>query len=185
MKIGYARVSTITQKLDSQTTQLVDAGCERIFSDKLSAVADRPGLTELIDFARPGDALVVTKFDRLARSVIHMLKIAADLQEKEIELISIGDNIDTTTPHGKFFFTMIAAVAELERSSIRDRTQRGLDAARAKGRIGGRPRSLTDDQIERAITLQSMNWTITAIAQDYKVAVSTLSRAIKKYQSMK
>lgn len=149
MKIGYARVSKIDQKLDLQMDALTAAGCEKIFSEKFSGMkADRPELFALIDFARAGDALVVWKLDRLARSLKQLIELAADLEARGIQLISLQENIDTTTTTGKLFFQMFGALAEFERSVLVERTRAGLDAAKARGKFGGRKRALDADKLE-------------------------------------
>tara|TARA_R100001143_G_scaffold62729_1_gene66842 strand:- start:812 stop:1462 length:651 start_codon:yes stop_codon:yes gene_type:complete len=184
MKIGYARVSTSNQNADGQIDALTVAGCEKIFIEKKSAVKARPVLAELLDYARPGDALVVQKFDRLARSVQTLLGITKELEDKGIELISLSDQIDTTTPHGKAFFTIAGAFAELERNLIIARTKAGLEAARKRGKVGGRPAKLTKSQIEQAIILKETE-TLTKIAESFHVHVSTVSRGIRDYEAKK
>jgi DNA invertase Pin-like site-specific DNA recombinase len=148
MIVGYARVSTSDQTLDLQKDALRAAGCKQIFEDILSGSrADRPGLAEALRFVRPGDTLVVWKLDRLSRSLRHMLELAALLQERGVAFKSLQDQIDTTTSIGKFFFHLMGAIAELERDIVRERTQAGLAAARARGRHGGRRNVLTPRQI--------------------------------------
>jgi DNA invertase Pin-like site-specific DNA recombinase len=179
MKIGYARVSTNKQSNEAQIEELKAFGCERIFTDIKSAVKDRPGLAELLDYARSGDALVVTKLDRLARSTVQAITMADELRERGIELVSIRNNIDTTTAQGRAFYSVIATFAELEREIIRERTSAGLATARARGRTGGRPRKLTAGQVQRAIELSGKH-SISSIAKDYGVHPSTLSREIAR-----
>jgi DNA invertase Pin-like site-specific DNA recombinase len=140
MKLGYARVSKDSQDNDMQVKALQKAGCKRVWTEKASgAKTDRAELAKLLDHAREGDAIVVWKLDRLARSVRQLIDIAADLQERKIQLISLTDNIDTTTPSGELHFHMLAALAQFERSLIRERVNAGLISAREKGRVGGRP----------------------------------------------
>ena len=127
--IGYARVSTQDQNLEFQREALKEAGCERIYTDQLSgARADRPGLTEALDYARAGDTLVIWKLDRLGRSMPHLVELARNLEDREIHLRSITDQIDTTTAAGRFFFHVMAAMASMERDLIVERTHAGLDA---------------------------------------------------------
>ncbi|MDC7825998.1 recombinase family protein [Pseudomonas sp. BLCC-B13] len=140
MKIGYARVSRDDQQLGLQHDALAAAGCERIFSDKMSgAKASRPGLDEALAFARPGDVLVVWRLDRLGRSMSELLRLTAELEANGVGLESLKEKIDTTSAAGRLVFHVFAALAEFERNLIRERTFAGLDAARARGRKGGRP----------------------------------------------
>lgn len=140
MKIGYARVSRDDQQLDLQHDALTAAGCERTFSDKMSgAKASRPGLDEALAFVRPGDVLVVWRLDRLGRSMSELLRLTADLEASGVGLESLKEQIDTTSAAGRLVFHVFAAMAEFERNLIRERTYAGLDAARARGRQGGRP----------------------------------------------
>lgn len=142
MFIGYARVSTHDQTLALQQDALHQAGCERIFTDTASgAKADRPGLAEAMRFARSSDTLVVWKLDRLGRSLPHLIDTVASLQQQGIGFRSLTEQIDTTTSGGKLIFHVFAALAEFERDVIRERTQAGLAAARARGRRGGHPRT--------------------------------------------
>ena len=149
MLIGYARVSTLDQNLDLQIDALRSAGCEDIYTDHVSGTkARRPGLEQALSHLRPGDTLVVWRLDRLGRSLRHLIDTVADLQEKGIGFKSITESIDTTTSGGRLVFNIFASLAEFEREIIRERTQAGLQAARARGRKGGRPKALTDKQID-------------------------------------
>lgn len=144
MLIGYARVSTADQTLALQKDALEKAGCERIFTDTASgAKAERIGLDEAIDHLREGDTLVVWRLDRLGRSLKHLIETITALNNRKIGFKSITEAIDTTTSGGKLIFHIFGALAEFERDIIRERTQAGLTAARARGRNGGRPRALT------------------------------------------
>ncbi len=150
MLLGYARVSTLEQTLALQQDALTQAGCERTFTDTASGSQDvRPGLTEALDFARPGDTLVVWRLDRLGRSLRHLIDTVALLQERGIGFKSLQEQIDTTTSGGKLVFHVFGALAEFERDLIRERTQAGLLAARARGRLGGRPRALDAQGADR------------------------------------
>ena len=143
MLIGYARVSTTDQTLALQQDALTAAGCEQVFSDAASgAVTDRPGLTQALSHLRPGDTLVVWRLDRLGRNLPHLIPTVAGLQERGIGLRSLQEQIDTTTSGGKLVFHVFGALAEFERDLIRERTHAGLAAARARGRLSGRPRVL-------------------------------------------
>ena len=151
MLIGYARVSTLDQDLALQRQALKAAGCERIFEEAASgAKADRPQLARVLDHMRAGDTLVVWKLDRLARSLQQLIETVAALDGKQVQLRSLTEQIDTSTPSGRLTFHIFSALAEFERSLIRERTLAGLAAARAAGRTGGRPRKLTEEDIEMA-----------------------------------
>lgn len=146
LRFGYARVSTKDQKLDLQIDALKRAGCERIFSDVMSgATKERPQLKALLEHLRPGDTVVIYKLDRLGRSLIDLVNLVNDLIVRGVHLRSLNDNIDTTTSQGKLMFNVFASLAEFERDIIRDRTRAGLEAARARGRLGGRPKGLSKE----------------------------------------
>ena len=143
MKIGYARVSTNEQNLSLQFDALEQAGCQKLFHDHASgAQTTRPGLDEALAYLREGDMLVVWRLDRLGRSLKHLIETVNSLEEREIGFQSLQETIDTTTSGGKLIFHIFSALAEFERNLIRERTQAGLNAARARGRTGGRPRAL-------------------------------------------
>ncbi len=143
MKLGYARVSTKDQHLELQIDALTKAGCEKIYQDIASgAGTERPALNEMINHLRPGDVLVIWKLDRLGRSLNHLIGLVNDLMKKNIGLQSLHDPIDTTTAQGRLSFNLFASLAEFERDLIRERTQAGLSAARARGRNGGRPKGI-------------------------------------------
>jgi DNA invertase Pin-like site-specific DNA recombinase len=149
MLIGYARVSTDDQNLDLQRDALQKAGCEQIFTDRISGTKDRrPGLEEALSHLRSGDTLVVWRLDRLGRSLRHLIDTVTTLQERGIGFKSLTESIDTTTSGGKLVFHIFGALAEFEREIIRERTNAGLQAARARGRNGGRPKKLTNKQIQ-------------------------------------
>src|SRR3990170_7616784 len=142
MQIGYARVSTEEQTLELQKDALTAADCSRIFSDVASgANTERQGLAEALNFVRSGDTLVVWKLDRLGRSLKHLIETIRDLEQRQVSFKSLTENIDTTTSGGKLVFHLFGALAEFERDLIRERTQAGLAAARARGRMGGRPKA--------------------------------------------
>lgn len=143
MKIGYIRVSKQEQHEALQIDALKEAGCEKWFLDKITgSKAERKGLDEALAYLRPGDTLVVWKLDRAGRSLTHLIELLKGLKKRDIEFISLTEQIDTTTPGGKLIFHLMGALAEFERDLIRERTNAGLAAARARGRIGGRPRKL-------------------------------------------
>jgi DNA invertase Pin-like site-specific DNA recombinase len=152
--VGYARVSTEDQHLDLQRDALTAAGCARIFTDVASgAKEDRIGLAEALAFLRPGDTLVVWKLDRLGRSLPHLIGTVTALQGRQVGFRSLQESIDTTTSGGKLIFHVFGALAEFERDLIRERTQAGLRAARARGRQGGRPRALDEKRLALARSL--------------------------------
>jgi DNA invertase Pin-like site-specific DNA recombinase len=151
MLIGYARVSTTDQTLDLQKDALEKAGCSRIFKDTASgAKAERIGLHEAMSHLREGDTLVVWRLDRLGRSLKHLIETIIGLNNRKIGFRSITESIDTTTSGGKLVFHIFGALAEFERDIIKDRTQAGLNAARARGRKGGRPKALTSRKAQMA-----------------------------------
>jgi len=178
MLVGYARVSTQDQKQDLQTDALEAAGCEKVFTEKASgAQRDRPELKAALDYIRAGDTLVVWKLDRLARSIKQLIETVEDLEKREIGFKSLTENIDTTTSGGKLVFHIFASLAEFERSMIRERTKAGLNAARARGKKGGRPPALTDKDITAAkAMLADPDITVEEVATRLKVAPSTLYR---------
>ena len=176
MQIGYARVSTLEQNVTPQIDKLKQAGCERIFRDKASgAKTERPGLQEALDFLREGDTLVVWRLDRLGRSLKHLLETVSVLEERGIGFRSLQESIDTTTSSGRLIFHIFGALAEFERNLIRERTMAGLRAARARGRIGGRPRKLDAQKTELAYQLyDEKKYTVKEICQILEVSKPTL-----------
>lgn len=177
MLIGYARVSKNEQNLDLQLDALNAAGVERIFQDKDSgAKADRKGLAEALSHLRKGDVLTVWKLDRLGRSTIQLMMLLNDLHERGVDFKSLTEGIDTTTSFGRFFFTMSAALAQLERDRLIERTNAGLKAAKARGRTGGRKPKLTPDQVEMAKGLLSSGKPPRDVAKAFGVGRSTLYR---------
>jgi DNA invertase Pin-like site-specific DNA recombinase len=156
MRIGYARVSTSDQNLDLQKDALERAGCEKIIEDTISGKTEsRSGLDRLKELLREGDVLVVWRLDRLGRSLKHLIELTAELEKRKIGFQSLQEAIDTTSPGGKLVFHIFGALAEFERNLISERTKAGLDAARARGRKGGRPKKLGSEQ--RAVALDLYN----------------------------
>lgn len=154
MLIGYARVSTDDQNLNLQRDALKGAGCERIFEDTVSgAKADRAGLAALINVLRAGDTVVIWRLDRLGRSLKNLIHLVERLETAGVGLRSLQENIDTTSSGGRLVFHLFGALAEFERNLIRERTQAGLSAARARGRTGGRPNTLDSNKRQLAIRL--------------------------------
>ena len=154
MLIGYARKSTYEQNLDLQKDALRKAGCEEIFSDNITgSKAERPGLTKALAMLRKEDTLVVWRLDRLGRSLKHLIELVENLEKKKVGFKSLQESIDTTTSGGRLVFHIFGALAEFERHLIRERTQAGLSAARARGRLGGRPKSLDNKKKKLAAKL--------------------------------
>lgn len=154
MLIGYARVSTIDQNLALQLDALKKAGCQKIFEDKASGgKVDRPGLQAALNFAREGDTVLVWRLDRLDRSLKHFIEMVTRLNERGVGFRSLQEAIDTTTSGRKLVFQIFGALAEFERNLIRERTQAGLEAARARGRHGGRPKALDSKKVDLAYQL--------------------------------
>lgn len=180
MLIGYARVSTGDQRLDLQTDALRRAGCERLFTDQVSGGrGQKPGLDDAQSHLRPGDTLVVWKLDRLGRSVRQLVELVGELATRGIHFASITDGIDTSTASGRFFFHVMAALAEMERDLIRERTTAGLQAAKARGRLGGRRPKLTPQQLQHAKRLlQDSGTTGAEVATTFGVSRSTLYRSL-------
>ena len=173
MLIGYARVSTTEQTLASQLDTLKQAGCTKIFTDTASgATAIRAGLTEALSYARAGDVLVVWRLDRLGRSLRHLIETITDLNNKNIGFKSITENIDTTTPGGKLIFHIFGALAEFERDIIRERTKAGLQAARARGKTGGRPKAATLNDPKKVAMAQ-------ALYSDPKNAIADICKTLR------
>lgn len=160
MRYGYARVSTKDQRLDLQIEALKSAGCDVIFSESASGtIADRPQLDALLGELREGDSVVVWKLDRLARSTRQLLELSERFDRDGVDLVSLNDQIDTSTPQGKLWFTMTAAMAEMERDMIVERTKAGLEAAKARGVKMGRPREC-GEQVETAMQLHEQGMSI-------------------------
>ena len=151
MLIGYARVSTQDQNLELQREALRQAGCQKVFEDQVSGtLAERPGLAKAREMLREGDTLVVWKLDRLGRRVKQLVDLVGELQQQGVQFKSLTDAIDTGTPSGRFFFHMMASLAEMERDLIVERTRAGLEVARQLGRKGGRKPKMTASKIELA-----------------------------------
>ena len=182
MLIGYARVSTVDQNLELQLDGLEDAGCEKVFTDTASgATSERQGLAQALDHLRKGDTLVVWKLDRLGRSLKNLIELTNKLNEQEIMFRSIQDGIDTSNSIGQFFFHITGAFAKLERNLIRERTKAGLDAARARGRKGGRKFALNDKQIRMMMELYaSRSNSISEICNQFEISKKTFYRYVER-----
>jgi DNA invertase Pin-like site-specific DNA recombinase len=176
--LGYARVSTGDQRLDLQLDALKAAGCQRVWSDTASgSLTDRPELAQLFDHLRPADTLVVWRLDRLGRSVRHLIDVVGQLGERGVGLRSLQEGIDTTTPGGRLVFHVFSALAQFEREIIIERSRAGVAAARARGRVGGRPAIMTTAKLATARRLrEGHDHTLEEIAGVIGVSRSTLVR---------
>lgn len=180
MLVGYARVSTEDQNLELQLDALCQAGAEKCFTDRISSAKSRPGLDDALAYARTGDVLVVWKLDRLGRSVKGLIDLVSTLQEKGVQFRSLTDGIDTSTATGRFFFHVMAALAEMERELIRERTNAGLAAARARGRLGGRKPKMTSSKITAARQLLDAGRSAQEVADNLGVSRATLYRSLSR-----
>jgi len=177
VRIGYARVSTQDQRLDVQHEALTRSGCDKVFDDTMSGkVTDRPGLQKALDILRKGDTLVVWKLDRLGRSVKQLVDLVSGFEEDGINFVSLTDSIDTSTAAGRFFFHVMASLAEMERELTVERTRAGLETARARGRIGGRKRIMTDGKVEAARKLLASGLPPREVASTLGISIATLYR---------
>ena len=184
MRVGYARVSTREQNLDSQIDALKKAGCTTIHQEIVSgAKTDRPVLDTVIKGLRKGDVLVIWKLDRLGRTLKHLVTLVNDLLSRKVGIISLNDPIDTTTPQDNFAFNIFASLAEFERDLIIMRTQAGLSAARARGRLGGRPKGLSQSAKEKACAAETLykeeKLSTRQIAKQLNISKTTLYSYLK------
>lgn len=183
MKVGYARVSTQDQKFELQLDVLKNNGCEQIFQEKISGKSkERPELGKMIAHLRKGDIVVVWKLDRLGRSLRDLIDLVSGFREKGVEFVSLKDGIDTGTATGRFTFNVFASLAEFEREIIRERTMAGLEAARARGRKGGRPPGLSKQALRKAesvsIVYKTGEKTVQEIADSFDISRATCYRYI-------
>ncbi len=185
--IGYARVSTDDQEAQLQLDALTDAGCSRVFTDKASGkTTDRPELAAVLDYVRPGDTLCVWKLDRFARSLIDLVSMVDALSAQGIGfkvLTGALASIDPNTPDGRLMLQVVGAMAEFERSLIKERTQAGLHAAKAQGRTGGRPTVISDDKLTIARARKAKGESVTAIAKTLGISRATLYRHLEDGES--
>lgn len=179
-RIGYGRVSTRDQNPDSQRDALTEAGCDKIFIDKASGkLASRPELDKALEYARAGDQFVITRLARAARSLKHLLELAETLRDRGIDLVVLKQGIDTSTPTGRLAFHMLGAIDEFQRELIVEGTHEGLEAARSRGRTGGRRPTLTDTQIRMARQMyDSEEYTVQQIADTFNTSRATVYRAL-------
>ena len=184
MHIGYARVSTQDQDLSLQYDALRQVQCDNIYEDKASGThASRDGLKFALEIVREGDCLVVWKLDRLGRSVKDLVAIVCDLEQRGVHFMSITDQIDTSTTAGRFFFHVMASLAQMERDLTAERTRAGLEAARRQGRTGGRKRKMTDSKIATAKLLLRDGVPPRKVAKDLGVSIPTLYRWVPATES--
>lgn len=182
MIFGYARTSTSDrQSTDLQVDALRAAGCVEIIEDQMSGSRDdRPGLKKLLEVVKPGDNVTVWKLDRLGRSVPHLLSLIQEFQNRNVTFRSLTEVVDTSTPSGKFLVTILCAVAEMERNILIQRTKAGIEAARLRGRVGGRPMKVTNEQIVMARKLlEDPSNSVASICRSLGIAKSTFYRTIK------
>jgi len=184
MIIGYARVSTKDQNLDMQLDALKKYGCEKIHQETISgANSKRPILEKILNDIRSGDVLVIWKLDRLGRNLKNLINIVNDLSDRKIGLISLNDPIDTTTPQGKLTFNIFASLAEFERDIIKERTKAGLDAAKARGRLGGRPKGLSTSAKSKSYAAETLykenKYSIDEICKQLAISKGTLYSYLK------
>jgi DNA invertase Pin-like site-specific DNA recombinase len=183
MIVGYARVSTQDQNAGLQVDALEKSGCEQIFQEKITGkLRERPELSQCLRTLRAGDTLVVWKLDRLARSLKDLVEIVQDLNDREISFKSLTEAIDTTSSGGRLVFHIFGALAEFEHSLIRERTIAGLQAAKARGRKGGRKPSMSDSDIRKAAAMVSdPNITKKEVAERFRVSRTTLNASLQRY----
>lgn len=184
MLIGYARVSTADQNLDLQKDSLKGIGCQKIYEDKATgSYANRQGLNQAIDQLREGDTFVVWKLDRLGRSVKGLIDFVANLEKNNIHFKSLTDQIDTGSPAGRFFFHVMASLSQMERELVSERTRAGLNAAKKRGKVGGRKRIMTESKVESAKKLLSNGSPPKEVARNLGVSIPTLYRWIPAYEN--
>jgi DNA invertase Pin-like site-specific DNA recombinase len=191
VKIGVARVSTRDQRPEAQEDALRAAGCEQVFTDKASGkLARRPGLDNALMIARRGDQIVVTKLDRLGRSLEHLIELSKELQSRGVDLVVLDQGIDTSAPVGRMFFQIIGAIAEFEHALMSERTRDGLAAARARGRTGGQKPKLGPRQVRLARQMYEelgadgkRRYTVAQIAAEFGVTRPTIYRHLAKTTS--
>ena len=188
MLVGYMRVSSENdrQTTDLQRDALIDAGVDprNLFEDKASGARDdRAGLKNALDYVCPGDCLVVWKLDRLGRSLSHLLQIVSDLRERNVAFRSLTEQMDTTTPHGEFLFSVFGALAQYERALARERIMAGLEAAKKRGRHGGRPKAISEEKMEAIIAALNSGASKASVCRNFGIKRTTLYDALKRSTS--
>ena len=183
-RVGYARVSTTTQNLDAQLDALREADCAKVFSDKITGITkSRPGWDELRAYVRPGDVLVITELSRMSRSLLHLLQVVNELEERGVGIVSLRENIDTSSATGRLFLSIMGAVAQMERELRAERTAAGRAAARARGRSGGRPRTPMAKLEQARILYESEEMTAAEAAKAVGIGRRTLYDHLKRLRS--
>jgi DNA invertase Pin-like site-specific DNA recombinase len=178
--IGYARVSTVDQHLEQQIAALQEAGCERLFEEKISGAGkQRPQFDAMLDYVRAGDEVVVVRLDRLGRSLLQVVRTIADLTERGIIVRGLRDGVDTSTSAGRMVAGVMASLAEYERELLSERTREGLAVARRRGAVMGRPAALTAEQVEQVLVLREAGQGVSAVARSLDVSRSTIYRALE------
>jgi DNA invertase Pin-like site-specific DNA recombinase len=182
-KVGYARVSSSDQKLDSQFDALKQSGCHKVFSDRVSGIkADRPGWEQLMAYVRPGDTVIVTELSRMSRSLMHLLEVVQTFEHQGIELVSLRENIDTSTATGRGFLAMMGVISQMERELKAERTAAGRAAAKARGRTGGRPRTDPNKLEEARILYLNSNKTAAEVCRSVGIGRRTLFSYLAQMQ---
>jgi DNA invertase Pin-like site-specific DNA recombinase len=177
--VGYARVSSVGQKLDIQIEKLQGYGCEKIFEEKVSGTtANRIQLQQCLDYLREGDSLVITKLDRLARSTFHLTQIANFLEEKKIDFVVLDQKIDTSTPTGKLLFNMLASIAEFETEIRKERQLEGIEKAKFKGVKFGAKKKLTEEEVEQMTQERESGVLVKNLAKKYGISIPSVYRLI-------
>ncbi|MGB8021819.1 MAG: recombinase family protein [Candidatus Nanopelagicales bacterium] len=180
-RLGYARVSTAAQDPQLQLDALAAAGVDEVYVDHASGVAtSRPKLDELLRHARAGDTIVIWRLDRLGRSMKHLLELIEQLEQRDIGLVSLNEQIDTTSANGRLILRLLASLAAFERDLLAERRKAGLEAARKQGRIGGRPKALSPAAAEAATDMYREGKTVTQIADTLRVSRATIYRHVQQ-----
>lgn len=185
-KIGYARVSSREQNLDSQIDMLQAAGCEKIFQEKVSGIREhRPEWDKLLEYVRPGDTIVVAELSRMTRSLMHLLKLTQDLETKQVSIASLREHIDTSTATGRAFVNIIGAINQMERELKAERAASGRAAAKARGRSGGRPTIPVEIMQNAALIYKNSNKTAAEVCKMFGIGRRTLFGYIKNQETEK
>ncbi len=178
--IGYARISRSEQSVDLQCDALLAAGCTRIFTDEMSgARSDRPGLKQALDYVRDGDTMCIWRLDRMGRSVANLIEVVAELERRGVALKSLNEEIDTSSPSGRLVFHVFSAIAEFERNLIRERVSAGLESARKRGRIGGRPSAVTAAKARSIRAMRAQGLSTSEILESAQISRATLFRFLR------
>lgn len=187
-KIGYARVSSLGQNLDSQIDELKKAGCneENIFSDSISGIKqDRPGWNNLMKYIRSQDTLVITELSRMSRSLIHLLNLVSEFEDRKIKIVSLRENIDTTTATGRFFVNMMGSISQMERELKKERVHSGIESAKARGKSGGRPKADQEVLEQAKIIYENSDKSASEICRSFGVGRRTFFYYLKNKNTRK